>query len=64
MKRNVVANFIKWIHVGFSSLAEFQSKYNMHILNEHPKTRENVIYVVNHSCIDDFPLTCRLKFKM
>lgn len=53
-----VAGPIKRIHVGFSSLAKFQSKYHMHILNEHPKTRENVIYAVNHSCIDDFTLTC------
>lgn len=45
-------------HAAIRALIKFQSKYCLHILNVQPKAKTNVIYAVNHSCKDDFPLTC------
>lgn len=50
----------KVIHSIFIALIKVQRKYNVFILNKQPETGENVIYAVNHSCKDDFPITCEV----
>lgn len=52
--------FKKILHFCMIWLVKLQRRYKIHILNKQPETNVNVIYAVNHSCMDDFPLTCEV----
>lgn len=48
------------VHFILIALIKLQRKYNVYILNKQPQTEKNVIYAVNHSCKEDFPITCEV----
>lgn len=46
----------KLLHPALIMIMKLQRKQELLILNEHPLVEKNVIYAVNHSCVNDMPI--------